>query len=67
MGTKTTEQAAAQLGLNQTTLITYLSRHPDLRPASRQEKAKALLWTDEEIAAVRKARAWRKSGRPKQQ
>lgn len=67
MKTKTTDQVATKLGVSKQALITYLCRNPHLKPASRAYKAGALFWTDEEIAAVKKARAWRKTGGPKQQ
>ena len=64
MDKKTTDQAAAELGISRPLLITYISRHPELRPASQIHKANLLLWTNEEIEAVREARATRKAGRP---
>jgi hypothetical protein len=66
MDTKTTEQAAAELGLSQPSLLNYLSRHPHLKPVTQTHKRGALLWTDEEIAAVRTAKNMpSKAGRPK--
>ena len=67
MDKKTTDQAAAELGISRPLLITYISRHPELRPANQIHKANLLLWTDEEIEAVRQARAVRGTGRPKKQ
>ncbi len=67
MESKTTEQAALELGMSRPVLITYISRHPELRPAGQIHKANLLLWTDEEIEAVRQARAIRGNGRPKKQ
>ena len=64
MAQKTTEQAADELGMSRPVLITYISRHPELRPANQLHKAGLLMWTDEEIDAVRQARATRKAGRP---
>ncbi len=67
MDKKTTDQAASELGISRSHLITYISRHPELRPAGHIPKANFLLWTDEEIQAVREARAIRGNGRPKKQ
>ena len=64
MAQKTTEQAADELGMSRPVLITYVRRHPELRPANQLHKAGLLMWTDEEIDAVRQARATRKAGRP---
>jgi DNA-binding HxlR family transcriptional regulator len=64
MAQKTTEQAAEELGMSRPVLITYISRHPELRPVNQLHKAGLLMWTDEEIEAVREARANRKAGRP---
>ena len=61
---KTTEQAAIDLGISRPVLINYITRHPELRPANQLHKAGLLMWTDEEIEAVREARATRKAGRP---
>ncbi len=67
MAQKTTEQAAEELGMSRPVLITYISRHPELRPANQLHKAGLLMWTDEEIEAVRQAKANRQAGRPKKQ
>jgi len=69
MDKKTTEQAAGELGINRQVLINYIGRHPHLRPASQLPKAGLLMWTDDEIEAVRQARASysSKGGRPKKQ
>jgi hypothetical protein len=67
METKTTQQVAAQLGVSEPNLIVYLNRNPQLRPANRQHEKGAFLWTDEEIEAVRQARATWKASRPKRQ
>ncbi len=67
MEKKTTEQAATELGMSRQGLINYISRHPKLRPETQLYKAGLLLWTDEEIQAVRKAKANSKIGRPKKQ
>ncbi len=69
MDKKTTEQAASQLGISRQVLINYIGRHPLLRPAVQLHKAGLLMWTDEEIEAVRVARASysSKGGRPKKQ
>ena len=69
MEKKTTEQAAIELGISRQVLINYVGRHPHLRPAAKLHKAGLLMWTDEEIEAVRQARASysSKGGRPKKQ
>jgi hypothetical protein len=67
METKTTKQVAEELGLSETNLIVYLNRNPQLKPANRHYEKGAFLWTDEEIEAVRQARAIRGTGRPKKQ
>jgi predicted DNA-binding transcriptional regulator AlpA len=67
MAQKTTEQAANELGMSRPVLINYITRHPELRPQSQLHKAGLLMWTDEEIEAVREARANRGNGRPKKQ
>ena len=67
MAQKTTEQAAADLGISRPVLINYITRHPELRPANQLHKAGLLMWTDEEIEAVREARANRGNGRPRKQ
>jgi|GEM_PF-5142769 len=67
MEVKTTEQAALELGMSRPVLIVYITRHPELRPCAQLHKANLLMWTDEEIEAVRMARATRGPGRPKKQ
>lgn len=67
MAQKTTEQAAEELGVSRPVLINYITRHPELRPANQLHKAGLLMWTNEEIEAVRQARASRGTGRPKKQ
>jgi len=57
MNNKTTEQAAIELGLSRPSLIAFISRRPHLRPATQLHKAGLYLWTDEEIEAVREAKA----------
>jgi len=65
MELKTTDQAATELGLSRPVLIVYISRHPHLRPATQLHKAGLFLWTDDEIEAIREAKANSKNGRPK--
>jgi hypothetical protein len=67
MDTKTTKQVAEELGLSEPNLLVYLNRNPQLRPANRQYEKRGFLWTDEEIEAVRQARATWKASRPKKQ
>jgi hypothetical protein len=57
MQLKTTDQAAQALGITQDNLKVYIWRHPELRPAHADPKVSMLFWTDEEIEAVRQARA----------
>lgn len=60
MQLKTTDQAAQELGITQDNLKIYIWRHPELRPASSTPKENMLLWTDEEIQAVKEARTARR-------
>ena len=46
-GYKTTVQVAERFNLSLTSLGSYLTRHPDLRPVRRA--GTAFLWTDEDI------------------
>jgi hypothetical protein len=53
---KTTRQAAEELGISHTNLRVYINRHPELAPAKSMHE-NMNVWTDEEIEAVRQARA----------
>lgn len=65
MDQKTTAQVADMLGTSRTSLNTFLSRHPDLRPTMRLQPSGDLLWTEEEIERLKQAKASAKGGRPK--
>jgi hypothetical protein len=65
MNEKTTAQVADMIGTSRTSLNTFLSRHPDLRPAKRLKPSGDLLWTDEEIERLKEAKAKAKNGRPR--
>ena len=65
MNNKTTEQAAIELGVSRPALIAFISRHPHLRPSTQLHKAALFLWTDEEIEAVREAKANIRDRQPK--
>lgn len=54
-------EVAERLGITRTNLITYLNRHPELRPIERLPNGD-LLWSDEEIARLVAVRANR--GKP---
>lgn len=67
MSEKTTSQVADLLGTGRPSLITFLSRHPELRPEKRIEPSGDFLWTDAEIERLKEAKAKAKGGRPKKQ
>lgn len=67
MDQKTTAQVADILGTSRTSLNTFLSRHPGLRPAMRLQPSGDLLWSDDEIERLKEAKAKAKGGRPKKQ
>lgn len=56
-------EVAAQIGVTRKNLLTYLTRHPDLRPSERLPNGD-FLWSDEEIQAVVERRAKRKASEP---
>lgn len=56
---KTTEQVADELDTTRVNLNVYLFRHPDLKPRL-QLPSGDLMWTEEEIQAVREARRTRR-------
>jgi len=48
---RVTAEVAEQLGVTRNNLTTYLTRHPDLRPAERLPNGD-YLWSEAEIQAV---------------
>ncbi len=58
----TSSLAARRLGLERAGLITFLSRHVELRPALRI--GQDFFWTDGEIEALAKVKCTAKRGRP---
>ncbi len=58
----TSGQVAGRLGVNRASLITFLNRHSELRPARRI--GQDLFWSEGEIAALAQAKASAKPGRP---
>jgi hypothetical protein len=68
MAIKTSTQVADELGITRESLIVYLGRHPELKPAKRIEPSGDFIWTDEEIEQLAEARRNKsKGGRPKKQ
>lgn len=65
MSEKSTSQVAGLLGISRPSLITFLSRHPEVRPEKRIQPSGDLLWTDEDIERLKEAKAKAKGGRPK--
>jgi len=60
----TTAQASSIIGTSsRNSLVVYLNRHPELKPAV-QLPSGDYLWTKEEIEVVRARKATHKSGRP---
>lgn len=53
MEKKTTAQVAKALGIKRGSLYALLHDYPALRPLERYGKREYLLWSDEEIAALR--------------
>lgn len=51
----TTEQVAAQLGISVDTLNSWINRHEKYKPAGRDKLR--FVWTDEEVEALKQARA----------
>lgn len=58
----TSNQAAGMLDIERASLITFLSRHEELRPGLRI--GQDLFWRESEIEALRQAKARAKRGRP---
>jgi len=53
MTKQTTRQVTKALGISTQRVYSILGNHPHLRPSERVGKMKQLLWSEEEIAALR--------------
>jgi hypothetical protein len=60
---KTTTEVAEQVNMSRQYLLTYISRHPELRPA--ENITGAWFWSGEEIQRLVDFRASKRRGRPK--
>lgn len=56
-------EVAERIGVTRKNLLTYLTRHPDLRPIERLPNGD-FLWSEDEILAVIERRAKRKASEP---